>query len=182
MKNIITIAAAVLLLSATAIAGDSFPAIDAAIESLRNGTQPSEEMLQKCMAEKEAYHQKLVEKYNTTLHTQFGNEARMKCYILMIKMALIDIETYENWPFRYALRFHVANELEKLTSSSRDPYLHFSAIFSSLSRHKTDHAIQCLRFLQRHDPFLAETATTWVATHLSESRTKTTFLEAAKKN
>jgi len=157
-----------------------FPLIDAAIDKLRAGEKLTQEEISKCEEEKHEYHQALIKKNETPINTEFGRKDQADFYIVVIKMALIDFANHGGWPFRSGLRRHVAEELKSRTASSDDPFLHFCAIFPSFSVGDLEHAIASFKFLQEHDPFLAEIATEWRSVHLPESENKAKFMDATK--
>ena len=117
----------------------------------------------------------------TSQEIHFHGPDRIAFFIIAMKMAIIDFENHGDWIPRFALRFHVTDDFEKLTRTSEDPYVHFAAIFSSLSRYRGHHAIQCLEFLKQNDPYLAKTAAQWVEEHIPDSPTKTAFLNIANR-
>lgn len=183
MKTIVKITTALLFLSTTVIAQEKpdFPLIDAAIANLREGKQLTNEEIEKCEAEKNVYYDALAEKHGTNQNTQFDKQDQADCYMVMIKMALIDFRTHGGWPFRSTLRFHVAEELKTRTETSEDPFLHFCAIFPSYSRGNVEHAIACYKMIHKNDPFLAKIAVDW-GNRLPESDNKTKFMDATKEN
>lgn len=159
----------------------SFASIESAVAKIRAGEKPTPQEIAAAAAERETYYQSLVKKYNSSMTTKFSKQDQADLFIVSMKMVLVDFEEYSDWVFVYALRFQVVDEMMKRTPSENDPFVHFCGIFSSLSRHKLDHALSCFRHLQRHDTFLANIAAAWVESHIPECDTKERFMAATAK-
>lgn len=156
-----------------------FPLIETAIAKLRTGEKLTPEEIAACEAEKDAYYEVLSERNDTRINTQFNKQDQRDCYMVMIKMALIDFPNHGGWPFRSALCRAVAGELKSLSETSKDPFIHFCAIFPSFHKRDMDHAVASYKRLEKADPFLANFAKKWTIEHLANSKLKTEFMNAA---
>lgn len=153
------------------------PVIDAAIAKLRKGEALLAEEVKQCEDEKGVYYAKLLEKYPINDNTKFGPSDKFQYYTVMIRMAMIDPKNHGGWPLRSTLREMVWKDYRKLTVDSKDPFVHFCAIFPFLSHGKLELAIPSAKFVQQNDPFLFEMTLAW-AGKLPESDIKTKFMDA----
>lgn len=156
------------------------PLMDAAIAKLRKGEVLGAEEVARCEVERSVYYDALIDKYKMDKNTRFCTPDQVQCYLVMIRMALIDPVNHGGWPFRSTLRLMVRSELKNQTADSKDPFLHFCAVFPSLARQDVEHAVQCMKFIQQHDPFLAENALAWAKKGLPDSDVKKNFIEAVQ--
>jgi hypothetical protein len=156
-----------------------FPVIETAIAKLRAGEQLTQEEIAACEAEKSVYFEMLCERNETRSNTRFSPEDRRDCYLVMIRMALIDFQNHGGWPFRSSLCRLVHKELKALTETSTDPFVHFCAVFPSFHKRDIEHAVASFKMVEKNDPFLAEHAKKWAVGYLSKSQARTEFFEAA---
>jgi hypothetical protein len=156
-----------------------FTLIEAAIAKLREGKELTKEEIERCEAERQVFYEKLSKKNGTGDNTEFAANDQCDCYILMIKMSLINFKNHGGWPFRSTLRLMVSEELVKRAEQTNDPFIHFCLIFPCLSQNDVKHAAASYKSIQKSDPFLAGIATKWAKERLRDSETKTEFMKSA---
>lgn len=151
------------------------PTIDKAFAGLRQGTRPTIREIYQSEAEWSAYYQDFNERRASPRDNGALRDRQADCYKVMVKMALINFGQHGGWPFRVDFRYQIGDELKQRAATSDDTLDHFCSIFPALITGDPDHAIRSFKFIQTHDPFLAEVAAEWVLAHVPSSEHKVKF-------